>query len=272
MLIDTHCHLNFKVFDTDLDNVVRRSVESGVERIIIPGTDMDSSKKAVEIAQQFPTCFAAVGIHPHHARDKDLIVNDDLQTQLTRLMDKDKVVAVGEVGMDYYYYRKTKYKDMSVTDKLKEKQKKLFELQLHLAQELHLPIIIHCREAFPDLLEIIDNFIATSGWKPHGVFHCFGGGKKHARHVLDMGFYIGFDGNLTYDQNLPYIASEVPIEKILVETDSPFLTPIPFRGQRNEPKNLPIVVAEIAKLKGIDQKVVVQQTTQNARNLFSLPS
>lgn len=268
MLIDTHCHLNFKSFATDYSIIVRRSQKSGVERIIIPGTDLTSSNAAISIAQQFPSCFAAIGIHPHHAKNTNLYVGALLQNKLTTLLTKNKVAAIGEVGMDYFQYRKTKYKNTKITDTLKKKQRELFELQLKLAHTHNLPVIIHCREAFPDLFTILEAFIEKSAWQPHGVFHCFGGSKKHLRQALAMGFYVGFDGNITYDQNLPAIVKEAPLQRIVIETDAPFLTPIPHRNTRNEPQYVAIVAQKIADIHGLPLATVAAQTTQNAYTLF----
>ncbi len=272
MFIDTHCHLNFSAFEQDLPDIVRHAEDSGVEQIVVPGAHLDSSGKAVEVAAQFPNCFAAIGIHPHHATDKDVIVNDELKKQLVKLIKQPKIVAIGEVGMDYFVYQKSKYLETALSQELKDKQRALFELQLSLAHEHNLPVIFHCREAFGDMWNIIENFITETKWQPRGVFHCFGGGKKDLRKALDHGFYIGIDGNITYNQNLQFIAYDVPLEKLLLETDAPYLTPIPFRGQRNEPKHIPLIAEYVAKTKNIPADEVETATTRSAQQLFGLPS
>lgn len=267
MLIDTHCHLNFKVFDDDLDDIVRRSINIGIKNIIIPGTDIASSTRAIEIAQKYPNCFAAIGIHPHHAKDTKLIINNLLKEKLTILLQKEKVIAVGEIGLDYYYYKKTKYIDATITEQLKQKQKKLLILQLELAQKHNFPVILHCRDAHDDLFMFFAN---NSYLKIRGVFHCFGGNIEHLKKALAMEFYIGFDGNITYNKNLHCLVQKTPIEKIILETDSPYLTPIPFRGKRNEPKNLMLIAQHVAKLKKLPISQVKKQTTLNAKKLFSI--
>ncbi len=269
--IDTHCHLNFIAFDHDIPDIVRHSEESGVEEIVIPGTDLTSSTKAIEISTQYPHCFAAVGIHPHHARDPQLIINDSLLQKLEALTSHPKVVAIGEIGIDYHTYQSTKYSDTGVTDELKAKQKELLLLQLGLAKKHSLPPILHCREAFDDLITLVAQFSKDSLWKPEGVLHCFTGSKKHLRAILELGFFVGFDGNITYDQSLEQVVSDAPLERILIETDSPYLTPVPLRGTRNEPKNISLIAEKIAQIKHISIDEVALHTSLNARAVFHLP-
>lgn len=307
MLIDTHCHLNFKAFNEDLDDVVRRAKEAEVGRIIVPGTDLVTSQKAIEIANLYPDiCYAAVGIHPHHIQDPNLVVNNSLREQLEELIigkgpsyapnsakatsgkkaTEGKIVAIGEIGLDYYRYTKTKYENNAITDEIKQKQKELLLMQLELALIHNLPVILHCREAHVDLIQVIrrlaDNAAVnrrssrSAGWRtpdrgksgswqtnsrtslassnrikpsqPTGVFHCFTGSTSQLQLILTMGFYVGFDGNITYNksQYSPLVAA-VPLDRILLETDSPYLTPIPHRGTRNEPAYLTLVAETIAK-------------------------
>lgn len=271
MFIDTHCHLNFQAFDKDLSDIVRHAKESGVGQIVIPGAHLDSSQKAIEVAAQFLNCFAAIGIHPHHAKDADVVVNDDLKNKLTTLIKQPKVVAVGEIGMDYFVYQKSKYPETELSPELKDKQRALFELQLTLAHEHNLPVIFHCRQAYGDIWTIIDEFITKTKWQARGVFHCFGGGKKDLHRALDRGFYISIDGNITYNPNLQFVAAEVPIEKLLLETDAPYLTPVPHRQERNEPKYIPLIAENIAKVKDISVDEIADRTTHNAQLLFNLP-
>lgn len=282
MLIDTHCHLNFHAFDKDLDDVVRRAQEAGVEKIIIPGTDLASSKRAVEIAQMYPGfCYAAVGIHPHHAQDPHLLINDELKTQLEALLISDGVVAAGEIGMDYYRYSKTKYENTALTDEIKQKQKHLLCLQLELAVIHNKPVILHCREAFDDMVQTIStisrNFPAPSVKTnyikhdlSHGVWHCFGGNAKQLQDILTMGYYVGFDGNITYSSDYSPLVASAPLNRILLETDSPYLTPVPHRGTRNEPMHLPLVAEVVARYHSSPLSEVIQQSTKNAATLFSI--
>lgn len=276
MLIDTHCHLNFSTFEKDLPDVVRRAKEAGVVKMIVPGTDLTSSYRAIEIADKFDGIFAAIGIHPHHAQDPNLVVDDKLKTELSKLLTHDRVVAIGEIGLDYYRYTKTKYQNNSLTESIKQKQKDLLHAQLELALIHKKPVILHCRNAYDDMIQTISNFSrihfpAHNYIKPpqlNGVFHCFSGSKQHLILLITMGYYIGFDGNITYSSDWAEIVSSTPLQRLLLETDSPFLTPIPYRGQRNEPAYLPLVAEAVANYHKTSVTHVMDKTTQNAERLF----
>lgn len=262
-MVDTHCHLNFKTFDKDLSSVVRRYQEKGGEYLLVVGAKEDSSKKAIEITQQYPLCFATVGIHPHHADSLTSL----LQTEslLTELVNSPKVVAIGETGLDYYQYRNSP----PLSKEQKDKQLELFKLHLKIASQFKLPVIIHCRRAQEDLLNILSGFL-----KSHyltGVFHCFDGTKDYLDTVLSLGFSVGFDGNITYPENehLRRLVKLTPLDRLLVETDSPYLTPVPFRGQRNEPANLIYIISAIAEIKNETTNKIASATTNNARLLFN---
>lgn len=298
MLIDTHCHLNFQAFEKDLPEIVRRAKEQGVEKIIIPGTDLISSRKAVEIAQTYPGCYAAIGIHPHHAQDPNLKINNELKRELENLLvgkssasvkttanKADKIVAIGEVGLDNHVYRKTKYDNIVVTPEIKQKQKDLLQLQLELGVIHNLPIILHCREAYPDMIQTISTFsrvarrsLGEGGHspsnyiKPHlrGVFHCFSGSTQDLQLIITMGYYVGFDGNITYSRDYSTLVKSAPLERILLETDSPYLTPVPHRGTRNEPAYLPFVAQTVADYHSTSLLNVASQSTTNARSLFQI--
>ncbi len=264
MLIDTHCHLNFKSYKKDIGEVIERASNNNIGKIIIPGAKIDTSRKAIEIAGQYTNCFAAVGIHPHHA---DLLSDagkaSDLEKILTGLIKQPKIVAVGEIGLDYY-----QYKDGPAVDKdSKKRQKELFIFQLELAQENNLPVILHCREAFDDLLNIIKDKSIS------GVFHCFSGNIQQLAQVLEMGFYLGFDGNITYPENghLRQLVEYAPYDKLLLETDAPFLTPVPQRGNRNEPAFLVYTAQTVAEIKKTTLDKVMEITCSNALKLFRLP-
>ncbi len=259
MYIDTHCHLNFKAFEKDLKEVIDKAQKAGIGKIIIPGAKIESSEKALEIARHFPTCYAAVGIHPHHAKSTKLNI---LTHRLTQLINDPKVVAIGEIGLDYHQYKDHPL----ISENEKKLQKELFILQLHLAKRKNLPVIIHCREAFDDIIEIVSTRKLT------GVFHCFSGKKEHLEKILKLGFYVGFDGNITYpeNENLRNLAQLTPLNRILSETDSPYLAPLPYRGQRNTPANLSYVIQTLVKIHKQSAKKIEEITYYNAINLFHL--
>lgn len=271
MLIDTHAHLNFQAFRDDFNQVLKRAQEDGVGKIINVGADLDSSEKAVEIAQKHDGLYASVGIHPHHAGNTESTPacrqgrENSLET-LKELAQYPKVVAIGEIGLDY-----RPYENGGITDP--QKQKELFLEQLALANELNLPVIFHCREAHNDILDLLQQYAISHKLRAlHGVFHCFSGNEEFLKKVLGLGFYVGFDGNLTFKnaQNLQEVAKIAPLERILLETDSPYLTPEPLRGLRNEPKNVKIVAEFLARLKNISFEKIAQVTTQNVKRLFKI--
>lgn len=269
MLIDTHAHLNFKVFNKIIDQVLWQASEAGVKKIIVPGTDLESSQKAVNLAKHFVNVYAAVGIHPHHS-NYHTTVRGSYCALKNLVKESKKVIAIGECGLDYYHYPKTKYDNYKVDKDFKKKQKKLFIMQLNLAHELNLPVIIHNRQAHNDIREVLQK---ATRHAPRAVFHCFEGDEKFLDWVLKSGFYIGFDGNITYNKKLAEIVKITPIDKILLETDSPFLIPEPMRSQKifpNEPKNVKITAKYIANLKGDSFFKIAKQTTANAGKLFSL--
>lgn len=261
MMIDTHCHLNFKAFNKDRHQVIERAIKTGVEKIIIPGAKIDSSKKGVEIAQQYESCYAAVGIHPHHSNQID-----ESQEELNSLVKQAKVVAVGEIGLDYHRY----HNYPPISSSVKKAQRELFLLQLELAKKMHLPVIIHCREAYEDLLTILEMSAAKGQFR--GVFHCFEGTEKQLTEVLDLGFYAGFDGNITYEENslLRKLVKLTPLDRLLLETDAPFLTPLPFRGQRNEPAFITYLTKCVAEIQQKSFEDIAGIISFNAQKLFNI--
>lgn len=281
MLIDTHCHLNFKAFKKDLNEVIKRAKDAGVEKIIVVGSDLKSSRKAVKLAQKYDSLYASVGIHPHHVTslNKDINHSQKKLTEILTILAKNKkVVAIGETGLDYHTYQKSKYGPI---DNNKSLQKTFFDLHLNLAKKIDLPLIIHCRKAHDDLLEILG--LGARVLKQKGVLHCFEGDKNHLKKALNLGFYIGFNGMVTYPERkkLKNLVKITPIERILLETDSPFLTPEPLRGTRkklaplvflagarNEPKNLKIVAEKISEIKNISFREISKKTTDNSYSLF----
>lgn len=288
-MIDTHCHLNFHAFNEDLPQVINRAKKRGITKIIIPGTDLASSRRAIKISETYSNCWAAVGIHPHHAKDENLMVNSDLRHELKQLLTHKRVVAAGEIGMDYFIYKNTKYPNTAITNEYKKKQHELFVMQMELAKEYGLPMILHCRDAHDDMIQTISKFTdqtisneaksvknnsrnrETSTLLP-GVFHCFGGSTQHLELLISMGFYIGFDGNITYGSDHQKLVQATPLERILLETDAPFLTPVPHRGTRNEPMYLPIIATAISEYKNIQVSEVIHNTSQNAISLFGFVS
>ena len=253
MYIDTHCHLNFPQYDADRAMVIGNAKKAGVKKFINPGVDLYSSKQAIELAQKYPgVIFAAVGIHPYEAQ------HDPEVRELERLLTG--VVAIGECGLDYH-----QYKGERALGK-KDKQKRLFANQLELALKHTLPVIFHCRDGFDDFFNVLDSLPRA----PRGVIHCFSGGLQEVREAQKRGFFIGIDGNVTYSKHLQSIITSIPLSMILLETDAPYLTPIPHRGTRNEPKYIPLIAKEIARLLGVSTKEVEETTTTNARSLFRI--
>ncbi len=267
MYIDTHAHLNFHAFDKDLNEVINRAKNAGIEKIVIPGAKIDSSIKALHLSEKYPGLFAAVGIHPHHVSEF-VEKGNDITSELTNLVQREKTVAVGEIGLDYYTYKNYP----PITPEGKKKQKELLILQLKIALVWHKPVIFHCREAHDDMLELLTDFQERSETRLCGVFHCFGGNKIHLKKVLDLGFFIGFDGNITYEENqkLQELVIQTPLERLLLETDAPYLAPVYHRKQRNEPSYLTHIAAFINRLTGNSLNNIAEQTKINAEKLFSI--
>ncbi len=256
MLIDTHSHLNFFDYDNDRDKVIKECLNNNVWMINI-GTDYESSKKAIEISEKYSHgVFASVGMHPENI-GKEVF---DYQ-KYKSLADSKKIVAIGEMGLDYWYRPKTKKKQVE----FKEKQKELLLEQLTLARELNLPVIFHCRLAHNDLLEILG---AKENSNLKGVIHCFTGDWGDAKKYLNMGLYIGITG-IIFKLDLDEVIKKTPLDKILVETDCPFLSPLP-EIKRNEPLFVKHIAEKVAKLKNITFEEVAKKTTDNAKRLFSL--
>lgn len=257
MYIDTHCHLTFPQYDADRAMVIGNAKKAGVKQFINPGVDLFSSKQTLALAQKHPgVVFAAMGIHPHEAQ------HDPEVNNLYNLYNdyKNYIVAIGECGLDYH-----QYKGEAALGK-KDKQKRLFADQLELALTYNLPVIFHCRDAFDDFFDVLN----TLSKQPQGVLHCFSGGLQDLREAQRRKFFVGLDGNVTYSRHLQTIVPEIPLSMILLETDAPYLTPVPHRGTRNEPKYIPTIAREIAKLQGISVEEVEETTTNNARKLFGI--
>jgi TatD DNase family protein len=263
VLIDSHAHLDSPAFNGDRDQVLTRARKQGVSAIINVGVDLESSRASLHIVQRYPDIFTAVGFHPNRAsemRDGDLSL-------LGELAGNSKVVAIGEIGLDFY--RKSTPR---------QRQLEVFQQQLDLAVELGLPVVIHCRNAHKEVLNVVTPWAKPAlrsagysyGW---GVIHCFSGNIMLARRYIELGFLISLPGSITYPSagDKIEVARELPLDKLLVETDSPFLAPQLHRGQRNEPAYVSLVVDKIAEVRQVPAETVAQATAQNAINLFHLP-
>ena len=256
-MIDSHAHLNFKAFKNDWPQVIERSL-AGDTWMINVGSNYKTSKKALDIAEKYQKgIFAAIGVHPIHAQDG--FEPEDFRV----LACSKKVVAIGEIGLDYY----KNYKNF------KEKQKEIFLGQIKLAEELNLPLVLHCRKAHNDLLEIIKEQKIKNKKKLRGVVHCFTGSWNQAKEYLNMGFYLGFNG-IIYKLNLKEVIKKTPLDRILIETDCPFLTPLSVEdlaeGGRNEPVFVRYIAKEIARIKNASFEQIAQGATLNTRTLFDI--
>ncbi|MFA4936908.1 MAG: TatD family hydrolase [Patescibacteria group bacterium] len=279
MLIDTHCHLNFNAFKNDTDEVIKRAHRAGVTCIINLGSQWDTSERAVKLAQEHDNLYAAIGLHPIHLFEQEVdeeeiyfktraeVFNPSRYSALAR-GSGSKVVAIGECGLDYY-----RFPDGVDKTEVKTKQQELFRQHITLADELNLPVIIHCREAYDDLLMILKQELDKGRLSKKGVAHCFLGTQEQAKQFLDLGFLLSFTGIITFKNASPgllKVVKETPIDRIMVETDAPYLAPQAYRGTRNEPAYIVEVAKKIAELKNISLDELARVTTQNARNLFSL--
>jgi len=265
MLIDTHAHLNFSDYEKDLNEVIKKSLNQEVSKIICASSNLDDCVKAIAIAKKYPdVVYAAVGIHPQQTDPEN---NDSLVKQiekLNKLAVNKEVVAIGECGLD-----SSEAPPLEKNRSLKD-QFFLFEKQIELALRLEKPIIIHSRKTFNETFNLLQKYFLSSKGKLKGVFHCYSAGKSEVKKVEAINFYFGLNGNLTYDLGLQNIVKIMPLEKIILETDCPFLTPVPYRGLRNEPQNVKIIAKFLARAKEVTLKEVAQVTTQNAQNLFKI--
>lgn len=258
-LIDTHCHLTFEQLAGDIDAVVDRSRAAGVVGWITVGTDPQQNRNAVELANRFENMYAAVGIHPHDAKD----VAAHTMAELKELARSEKVVAIGETGLDFHY-------DFSP----RQDQRRVFEAQLEIARELNLPVIIHCREAFDETIDILEQFIGLKGRLRGVVFHCFSGSARQARIVLDHGFYISFTGVVTFKnaEETRQAAKIVPPDRLMLETDCPYMSPAPMRKQKiNEPALMAHTARFLAELKETDPADFARTVTAASKSFFGLP-
>jgi TatD DNase family protein len=259
ILVDSHCHIDGEAFDEDRDAVVQRAKDAGVAAMLVVGTGdphSDDFRKAVAVAEKYENVFASVGVHPHDAK----LYDDEAEKHLVELTKSDKVIAWGEIGLDFYY-------DHSPRDV----QRDVFRRQIRKARELKLPIIIHSRDADDETVEILKEECSSDSF-PGGIMHCFGGTAAMAEELMKLGFLISFAGNVTFKkaENLRDAARVVPLDKLLVETDCPFLTPIPFRGKRNEPAFVEHTARFLAEFYGVDFEILAEQTTRNFLDFFGV--
>lgn len=252
MLIDTHCHLDFPEFDSDREEVIQRAKTGGISHIINIGSSLKGTEKSLKLAKSYELIYATCGIHPHEA-DK---VTDKIKTEIRALAKQDKVVAIGEVGLDYY-------KNYAQA----ENQRSLFISLVNLAKEINLPLVIHSRQAQSDTLKILKNALPFKA-----VVHCFSGDAEFLKECLGLGFFISYTCNITYKKAgaLRELVKLTPLERLMLETDAPFLPPEGFRGKRNEPLYVGYLAEEIARIKEISIDEVARVTTENAKSFFNL--
>ena len=254
-LVDTHCHIHFADYGLDIDEVIQSAREAGIVHMICVGCTLEDSKSGIDVAQHYPDISASIGLHPHEASK---YVNNPKALQTFRdLADEDQVVAIGEIGLDYFYEHSDR-----------EDQKKLLKFQLTIAQEKELPVIFHVREAFADFWPIYDEF------KPKGIIHSFTAGQQEIDQILKRGLLIGLNGIMTFTKNQEQLEAikQIPLKNLVVETDAPYLTPVPFRGTICQPKHVATTAAFLSDLRGESINNFAEITTENAFRLFNLKS
>ena len=254
-LIDTHCHLNDEQLYQNIDEVISRALKTGIEKMVVIGWDKTSSELAIKIAEQYPFIYACVGFHPENLDG----VNNEILNEVLSLSSHPKVVGIGEIGLDYHWE-----KDPAK----RENQKEFFIKQIEYANKVGLPISIHSREAFQDTIEILKEYKPLYG----GVMHCYSGSVENIQDIINLNLYIGLDGPVTFrNAKTPKeVAAEVPLEKLVLETDSPYLSPHPLRGTINEPSNLILIADEIANIRGMSKKHLLEVVYDNSCKLFNL--
>lgn len=261
MLIDTHAHLNFSDYEKDLDQTIGRAQKEGVKKIICVSSNIADSQKAIEISQKHKNIvYAAVGIHPQQTDPDNSASAEEQIQQLKSLAGNKGVVAIGECGLDF------SPAPPGEKDRSKKEQVFLFQKQIEIAKKNKLALIVHTRESFSETIEVLK----SSENLPRGIIHCYSGGKKGIGQVMKLGYFFGLDGNLTYDSGLQSVALQIPLDKIFLETDSPFLSPEPYRGKRNEPANTKIIAEFLAKIKNVSLEKIADTTTKSARSLFGI--
>ncbi len=251
-MLDSHCHLNDPMFNGEVDQIVNNFLSAGVDKAICIGCCVESSRDCIELANKYDCIYCTIGVHPSDCEK----YNE--QALIDMLEEKNnKIVAIGEIGLDYYYGKDNK-----------EKQIEVFKKQIKLANEYKLPIVIHCRDAYGDTLNILKAYKPQYG----AVMHCYSGSLEFANEIIKLGYYISFTGSVTFNnaRNLHNVAKNIPIDKFFFETDSPYLTPVPNRGKRNEPKNVLDVARFVADLRGIDANELIKITDNTAKKFFNI--
>ncbi|MFW6269645.1 MAG: TatD family hydrolase [Bacillota bacterium] len=251
-LIDTHAHLDFPRFDKDREEVIKRARKNDIVKIVNVGANLASSRRSLELSQHYEYIFATAGVHPH---DADQVDKNSIQV-LKDFSKPDKVVAIGEIGLDFHY-----------NNSPQEVQIKAFKKQLQLAREINLPVVIHSREAERETMKILKEAEIN-----RGILHCFAGDMKMAEEALDMGLYLAFGGIITFNSadKLRKIVKNIPLERILLETDAPYLTPVPRRGKRNEPSYVRYVAKKIADIKKVEVEKIAEITSSNAEHVYGI--
>ncbi len=255
MFIDSHAHLDDERFNEDRTELINSLKENKIDMVLNIGYDLESSRASVQLANEYSQIYAVIGVHPHDAQD----VPEDYLDQLRELSKEEKVLAIGEIGLDFYY-----------DNSPRETQRKVFKEQIGLAKELNLPVVIHTRDADQETFEIIKEAVLNGGLK--GVMHCYSGSVEMAREYLKLGFYISLGGPVTFKKaRVPKeVAKAVPLNRLFIETDCPYLTPEPFRGRRNEPKLVAYTAETIAEIKGISIEELAEVTSRNVKELFEI--
>lgn len=249
MYIDTHCHISKEYYD-DIDLLMKENSDNNINKIIVSGCDKESIDESIELVKKYNNLYLTIGFHPEFANQ----INDDDLKLLEEKLKFNKIVGLGEIGLDYYYVQDNK-----------DKQKELFEKQLKLAEKLNLPIVVHSREATKDTIDILKKY------KLKGVIHCFSGSVESAKIYVDMGYKIGIGGVVTFkNSNLFKVVESIGVENIVLETDAPYLAPVPFRGKQNSSKYIPYIAERVAEILAIDVEKVAEITTRNAIDLFDL--
>lgn len=258
MLIDSHAHIYLDAFSEDLEAVIERAQDKGVEKIIMPAIDLDSIRQALDLCDRYSGLYAMAALHPSETKE----ATDEEFDLVAAYCDDPRVVAIGETGLDYYWDRS-----------FDERQQEFLIRHVQLAIEKNLPLILHNREASDDLVRLLrqEKEKAVEPERLRGIFHCFGGTPEFARQVMDLGFHVGLGGTLTFkNAGVPDAIESIPMERIVLETDAPFLAPVPFRGKRNEPAHVRLVAEKLAEVKGLTIDEVERITTGNAVRLFGL--
>ena len=281
-LIDSHCHVHFNAYKEDMREVIKRTLDHGVFMITV-GTQKDTSAHGLEVAQRYDGMWATVGLHPNHTVEQEFWDNDELspEEQATpkiktraehfdmdyyrELAKHPKCVGIGEFGLDYY-----RIPEGVDREEVIRRQEETVRAQFDLASEMNKPVVIHCRDAYPQQAVMIREAIEAGKLARRGVIHCFTGTLEEAQTFIELGFYISFSGILTFAKNLQEVASVLPLERLLVETDAPYLTPAPDRGKRNEPWRVEVVAQKLAELKGVTVEEVASQTLKNTKTIFQL--